>query len=263
LINNAVKFSETGPVTLEIDSLPACADQVILRFTVRDQGIGMSMAEAASLFRPFVQVDASMTRRFGGTGLGLAISKQLVDLMGGEIGVDSHPGQGSAFHFTARFRRPTSADLASTAISYDLAPEQQDRDVFDRIRGLRVLLVEDNSINQMLALELLGSIASTEVTLATNGQEALDLLDQIAFDIVLMDIQMPVMDGITATRRIRQQSRFQQLPIIAMTAHAMLQDREESLAAGMNDHINKPFEPAELFAMLAKWTQQPALQVTD
>jgi signal transduction histidine kinase len=253
LVSNAVKFSDQGEIGIEIERLSSSTDSALLRFTVCDQGIGMSREQADTLFRPFVQVDSSITRRYGGTGLGLAISKQLVELMGGDIGVDSMPEHGSRFHFTARFGLPDSSQVAATRQG-DLQTKAADEaGIVRRIRGLRVLLVEDNGVNQMLAVELLGTVAGALVTLAENGQEALDRLEAGSFDIVLMDVQMPVMDGITAARRIRAQARYDRLPIIAMTANALQSDREQSLAAGMNDHISKPFEPVELFAVLAKW----------
>ena len=254
LVSNAVKFSDHGDIGVEIERLSSQIGVLRLRFTVSDQGIGMTREQAATLFRPFIQVDSSTTRRYGGTGLGLAISKQLVELMGGDIGVESTPGQGSRFHFTASFATPDASQVAASQRGDLQAKAFDEAGVVDRIRGLRVLLVEDNAINQMLAEELLGTVAGTQVTLAENGQEALDRLDEESFDIVLMDVQMPVMDGITATRKIRAQARFDRLPIIAMTANALQRDRADSLAAGMNDHINKPFEPVELFSALAKWT---------
>jgi CheY-like chemotaxis protein len=261
LVSNAVKFSERGEIGVEIDRLPSPKDSALLRFTVCDEGIGMTAEQAGTLFRPFIQVDSSTTRRFGGTGLGLAISKQLVELMGGDIGVDSVPGRGSRFHFTASFTLPDDSEVAATRQADLEAKALDERGVVDRIGGLKVLLVEDNAINQMLATELLGTVAGTLVTLAENGQEALDRLEEGTFDIVLMDVQMPVMDGIAATRKIRAQPRFDRLPIIAMTANALQRDREECLAAGMNDQINKPFEPAELFSALAKWTVDAAKTV--
>jgi signal transduction histidine kinase len=258
LVSNAVKFSDQGEIGLEIDHAASPTGGVMLRFTVLDQGIGMTAEQAATLFRPFIQVDSSTTRRYGGTGLGLAISKQLVELMGGDIGVESTPGTGSSFYFTACFSLPDQ-DQMEAARQGDLQSKSVDEAALVRkIRGLKVLVVEDNAINQMLAEELLGTVAGAEVTLAENGREALDRLERDRFDVVLMDVQMPVMDGITATREIRRQPRFDRLPIIAMTANALQRDREQSLAAGMNDQINKPFEPVELFSVLAKWTVDAA-----
>jgi CheY-like chemotaxis protein/two-component sensor histidine kinase len=263
LVSNAVKFSERGEIGIEIERLSSPRDRVMLRFTVRDEGIGMSADQAETLFRPFVQVDASTTRRFGGTGLGLAISKRLVELMGGEIGVESVPGQGSRFHFSACFSQPDAQQVQVGLLGETQSKASGEADLLQRIRGLRVLLVEDNAINQMLAQELLGTVAGTLVTLAENGQEALEKLEGTAFDIVLMDVQMPVMDGLTAARLIRELPNLALLPIIAMSANALKSDRDASLAAGMNDHINKPFEPDELFAALAKWTEGVAREVAQ
>ena len=387
LCSNAVKFTAAGEVVLRIERVGETPGETCLKFSVRDSGIGLSAEQCAALFQPFSQADSSSTRKFGGTGLGLAICKQLVYMMGGEIGVTSVPGQGSDFHFTARFghcaqpsrhtvvadeklaglrllivddnaaareimaelaaslgyqadlaasadeaidalvaatadhpydlvlmdwkmpgtdglaaieiicrhpalqppprivmvtaysddnirdrarnlgveclRKPVSAsafyNAVATAFGKQSSPPPQpakpleEGAVFDRLRGRRVLLVEDNPFNQEIAAELLGEVAGLEVTLAGNGLEALECLSREKFDAILMDVQMPVMDGHEATRRIRQLPGFADLPIIAMTAHAMQQDREDCLAAGMNDHITKPVQPARLFAVLDRW----------
>jgi len=412
LTNNAVKFTEHGEVVIRTQLVNKTEDQVTLACSVQDTGIGMTAEQAAKLFQPFTQADTSTTRKFGGTGLGLTICKRLVEMMGGEIGVDSKPGQGSNFHFTAVFglasqeleKRSrlvgelkdlkvmvvddstasqnifkeilesfsftvTITDSGEKALreikrsaemesGYDLVimdwkmpgmdgievsrrikqnfeSSQQPKiimatahgrqevmrqaeaagldgflikpvnpsvmlntimEVFNKevergprirtektkgeealkgIRGARILLVEDNEINQQVAREILSG-AGLEVTLADNGQEAVNAVQQNPYDVVLMDIQMPVMDGYTATRKIRewecgirhaeggmkpesdsQASNLQpltsNLPIIAMTAHAMAGDREKSMAAGMNDHIAKPINPEELFSTLLKW----------
>ncbi|MDP3084201.1 MAG: response regulator [Rubrivivax sp.] len=389
LCGNAVKFTAQGEiVVVTVKSMLTDDNRVMLRFSVRDTGVGMDEAQAARLFLPFNQLDASTTRRYGGTGLGLAISKQLVELMGGTIGVRSQPGKGSDFHFTATFGRSATADdgvrlsdaalrelrilvvddsansraifddllrglgyrpaLASSAAEgldelrraaphqpYDLVlldwrmPQVDGFEFAQRLRqtpppggvprlimitafgdealvrrahdegmdgclakpvsastlvdaiatafgggagvasrtaadgarpgapallrGREVLLVEDNEFNQIVAAELLTDVGGMRVSLAVNGQQALAMLEGQRFDAVLMDVQMPVMDGYQATTLIRQDPRFQALPIIAMTAHAMARDREKCLAVGMDDHIAKPFDPAELFATLARW----------
>jgi signal transduction histidine kinase/CheY-like chemotaxis protein len=384
LCSNAVKFTARGDVVVATRIERRLADdRVMLRFAVRDTGMGMTEAQTATLFQPFNQLDPSTTRRHGGTGLGLAICKKLVGLMGGEIGVTSRPGEGSEFHFTAAFGVaapaaevaapsmlrglrvlvvddsansrdileallasqgyvPATADsgsagldalaAASNAVPFDVVlldwkmPDMDGFEVFARMRerlgerrprvvmvtaygddalarraaaegldgcvskpvsasslmdaiasalgarrearatdvaalqmappalaGRRVLLVEDNEFNRIVAGELLRDVAGMHVSVAVNGEEAVDsVLDQ-PFDVVLMDMQMPVMDGYQATALIRQQPRFASLPIIAMTAHAMAGDREKSLAVGMNDHVTKPIEPAELFAVLSRW----------
>jgi signal transduction histidine kinase/DNA-binding response OmpR family regulator len=389
LCGNAVKFTPEGEIVVSVAPVDTADDHVTLRFSVRDTGIGMTREQTAQLFQPFTQVDSSHARKYGGTGLGLAISRQLVELMGGSIGVSSTPNRGSDFHFTARFelghaapRQQQAPDLprlrilvvddsanareaianmllhlgqehflacsaaeglaellrAAASRPYDLvlmdwkmphtdgleasrqirrhpelgarpkivlvsafgqempeslrshapldgflskpltisslqdmlfdlfaagedssARERQPSglnerpDVLDLIRGMRVLLVEDNAINQQVACELLGDVAGLRISVAGNGHHAIEQLQTGDFDAVLMDIQMPEMDGYEATAHIRRQARWQNLPIIAMTAHAMVQDRERCLAAGMNDFVTKPFDFAELCATLARW----------
>ncbi len=395
LCGNAVKFTENGEivvVTVQVvgDDAPEPGRFVRLRFAVRDTGIGMTPEQIKALFRPFSQVDASTTREYGGTGLGLAICRKLVALMGGEIGVDSQPGVGSEFHFTARFgigalaqatrlpapgahrdlrvlviddsansreifhdlltllgyapaietggaaglvelrraasagrpydlvlldwrmpgmdgfdvvralravplpgaapaillvtaygdeeivreaarqglagclAKPVSASTLLDAINGACGPQRAGRapasaPARDRaaapaaLRGRRVLLVEDNELNRFVATELLCGVAGMDVTLAGNGQEALEQLRTARFDLVLMDIQMPGMDGHRATAQIRRNPALAALPVIAMTAHAMPSDREKSKAAGMNDHVSKPFEPAQLFEVILRW----------
>jgi signal transduction histidine kinase/DNA-binding response OmpR family regulator/HPt (histidine-containing phosphotransfer) domain-containing protein len=393
--NNAVKFTERGEVVVAIDVLERRDDSVLLRFAVRDTGIGMSTEQQQRLFQPFSQADASTSRRYGGTGLGLAISRQLVHLMGGELEVDSSPGLGSRFQFSVRFglqattaaptparrheglegvralivddnacarevlaemssafglkvdtavdgvealrmvdladagdtpyelvlvdwkmpgidgvecasrlsrrergRHPAPTVLMVTAFSRDevlqrladrqvpaaglLAKPVTPSSLLDacsmalglairstartvqreetmlghqaRLAGAQILLVEDNAINRELAVDLL-SRAGIAVSVAGDGREALDLLAQQSFDGVLMDCQMPVMDGYAATREIRQRPQLRDLPVIAMTANAMVGDRERVLAAGMNDHIAKPISVEELFATLARWVR--------
>jgi two-component system sensor histidine kinase/response regulator len=380
LFSNAVKFTDAGEVLLSIALVSQPGGALTLEFSVQDTGRGMTSAELALLFRPFSQVDASTTRQYGGTGLGLAICKELITLMGGDIGVRSQPGAGSDFHFTASFapapsqtegiessnllqglrvlivelsanaRRILSAALVAqgcevvtcgTAADAMQAIERHGEKLFDvalidrrlpdlegvalsarvaarvpstrlilvgiqgdempaltggaplvehilkpfntqtvisavhralhihdfalpesasapssvpDLQGTRVLVVEDNELNQIVATELLHSVAGAEVTVAENGLAALDQLRRRNFDVVLMDVQMPELDGYETTRRIRNEMGGRDLSIIAMTAHAMPQDRARCLAAGMNDFITKPIDPISLFAMVAKWT---------
>ena len=380
---NAVKFTERGEVTLSVELLSRCGPRATLRFAVRDSGVGMDAAQCERLFRPFEQVDSSATRRHGGTGLGLAISSHLVRQMGGHLGVQSQPGAGSEFSFSAEFElqpqqpearvpllagrhvlvlddhRGACEALADMAAGLGLVPDcakdgwdvlrrvallpqeglpyelvLMDRDMpgmdglqcaqqigdalpvvlltgslngdellqrlqhpgtrrrevlakpvtpqalrraclsalgllpppaddaaeagdglppqARQLAGRRVLLVEDNLINQELAAELLAS-AGLQVTVAENGQDALERLQHMNFDAVLMDCQMPVMDGYEATRAIRAQPRWAALPVIAMTANAMASDRERAFAAGMDDHIAKPIDVARMFEVLARW----------
>jgi len=389
LVGNAVKFTKEGEVVITTRAVEVEEDRAVLEFSVRDTGIGMTPEQAAKLFRPFSQADTSTTRKFGGTGLGLSICKRLVEMMGGRIWVESEPGQGSVFRFTATFGRTgrlrarlsslvgdlrglrvlvvddseTSRQiLAETLRSmtfdvglsaggeealveldrasdegrpYDLVlmdykmpgmdgieagrrikrgagpqkvptvvmvtaygreevmkqaegaglegflikPVNQSvllntiMDVFGRggprlerplaaqstsatalapIRGARILVAEDNEINQQVAREILES-AGFVVKIAGNGLEALEEVRANPYDAVLMDIQMPEMDGLQATEELRRDGRFDELPIIAMTAHAMAGDREQSLKAGMNDHVTKPIDPDALYAVLLQW----------
>ncbi|CAN7542869.1 response regulator [Acidovorax sp. LjRoot66] len=385
--NNAVKFTDTGEIVVRVLEVARDADGLLLRFEVQDTGIGLTPEQQSRLFRSFEQADTSTTRKYGGTGLGLAISKKLAGLMGGEVGVDSTPGQGSSFWFTARvglgtpsgrplmpepdlrgrrvlvvddseqarqilsgllasmsfavttaasgeeaiaaardadaaglpceiafldWRMPgldgfqTAAQLAllphppvpvivtahgreevfrelekagiALMLTKPVSPSQlfdtairalggvQDAGPTDRaalhrtratdlgpIRGARVLLVDDNDLNQQVGADLLGD-AGLVVEVAENGQVALDMLQQrAAYDIVLMDMQMPVMDGLTATRHIRENPDWHKLPVLAMTANAMSGDRDSCLAAGMNGHVAKPIDPDELFSQLLQW----------
>ena len=400
--NNAVKFTERGEVVVAIDAVERDAASVLLRFEVRDTGIGMSAEQQQSLFQPFSQADASTSRRYGGTGLGLAISRHLVRLMGGELGVDSAPGRGSRFYFSLRFnlqtepgvqppaprheglrgtrvlivddnacardvlagmasalglnadaavdgldalrlveqadandepyglvlldwkmpgidgvecarrlsqresrRHPTPTVLMLTAFSRDevvqrlgeqqlsvgalltkpvtpstlfdacstalglavprpartLRREQALHGYQASLGGARILLVEDNAFNRELALDIL-SRAGLVVSVAGDGQEALDMIERQSFDAVLMDCQMPVLDGYAATRALRQRPALRDLPVIAMTANAMVGDREKVLAAGMNDHIAKPIKFDEMFATLARWVRPGAMAST-
>jgi two-component system sensor histidine kinase/response regulator len=395
LVNNAIKFTEKGEITVGVHKVADEPDGVRLRFDVRDTGIGLTEEQRNKLFSAFSQADASTTRKYGGTGLGLTISKRLVEIMEGEIGVDSVPGQGSTFHFTAKFgvqteqRRLTvnAADvqglrimvvddnasareilqsiLASlkfnatavtsgaeaigeleqgqlehkpyglvlmdwkmpgmdgvetikriradsklsqtpafimvTAYSRDELLQQAEgvkidgllvkpvspstlldsilnalgkeaaqrtrkhekqanyQEAAHRVKGAHLLLVEDNAVNQEVALEILQE-AGLRVDVANNGAEAVEKVAQAAYDGVLMDCQMPVMDGFEATRKIRQDPCFAALPILAMTANAMAGDREKCVEAGMNDHIAKPIDVAQLFLTLAQWIKPKPVQ---
>ncbi|CAK0778778.1 two-component system, sensor histidine kinase and response regulator [Gammaproteobacteria bacterium] len=243
LLGNAIKFTKQGEVALTVERLAMDTGEVCLSFTVRDTGIGIDPAVQQSIFDPFNQADTSTTRRFGGTGLGLAICQRLVDLMGGEIAVTSELSRGSTFRFTARFGQgqeiPTVVPRPTAPIGVPLA-------------GLSLLLVEDNEINQMVMRSILDG-AGAKVEIAGNGREALDRLRVASahFDAVLMDVQMPEMDGYESTRAIRNQLGLSTLPIIAMTANALPADRERAREAGMNAHIAKPVDVAELFAVLS------------
>ena len=258
LMGNAVKFTARGRVALRVESV-AAADEagkgLRLRFTVQDTGLGMTADQMSRLFQPFTQADASTSRRFGGTGLGLAISRQLVECMGGRIDVASEPGQGSTFWVELPFgvvaaSSPSAAQPTATVTRLMSLPGAADH---PELAGVRVLLVEDNEVNQELAVALLERVG-IQVTLASDGRQALSCLKTGTFDCVLMDCQMPEMDGYTATRLMRQQPEWSRLPVIAMTANAMAGEREKVLEAGMNDHVPKPVPVGELYRKIAVWT---------
>ncbi len=217
--------------------------QVTLRFSVTDTGIGIPSATIPSLFNAFTQADSSTTRRFGGAGLGLAICKRLTEKMGGDIWAESQLGQGSAFIFTAVFGH-SRLDIEHPALSSDRPDERYD------LRGTPILLAEDNAINQQIAREILED-AGLLVEIANNGEEAVELAAGGRFKAILMDIQMPEMDGYEATRKIRSDPRYRNLPIVAMTANSMGGVRERCLQAGMNDYVTKPIDIERLLAVLA------------
>jgi PAS domain S-box-containing protein len=247
LVGNAVKFTEHGEVRLSVDLVAQEGNGYSLRFAVADTGIGMLPEQIAKLFQAFVQADGSTTRRYGGTGLGLSISKELVALMGGELDVSSVFGEGSTFSFTLRLEAGNLLDETESLLSDDVAVPD--------FGGCSVLVAEDNEFNQMIARELLEA-ANLNVVLVGNGREALDVLDGdagAAISLVLMDLQLPGMDGYEATSRLRANSRFATLPIIAMTAHAMSEERAQCLRLGMNDHISKPIDPGTLYRLLERW----------
>jgi CheY-like chemotaxis protein/HPt (histidine-containing phosphotransfer) domain-containing protein len=217
----------------------------MLRFEVSDEGIGMTQQEMGKLFQSFEQADTSTTRAYGGTGLGLAICKELAQLMGGDVGVSSVPGKGSTFWFTARLA------IGGAAAPADAPPPVPAAEPAS-LKGAHILLVEDNAFNQQIGLEMLEE-AGAAVRLAGNGAEALEQLEDARFDCVLMDVQMPVMDGLEATRRIRADARLAGLRVLAMTATATSDERERCLAAGMDDFIAKPIQPALLVRTVAAW----------
>ncbi|MBF0471268.1 MAG: response regulator, partial [Gammaproteobacteria bacterium] len=251
LVFNAIKFTEKGHIEVEIDVVEKSETAAILRFAVNDSGIGLTPDQQKLLFNPFQQADNSTTRRFGGTGLGLAICKQLSTLMGGEIGVESEMGQGSSFWFTARFEVQTELLRADAAYADSAAVLEQK---LQRVRGAKVLLVDDIQGNQELATELLQEVGLV-VEVASNGREAVEAVarEGNGLEAVFMDLQMPEMDGIEATRKIRQELKREDLPIIAMTADAMVSDRQRCLDAGMVDHVPKPIEPEILYHCVVRW----------
>ncbi|GAB3776176.1 hypothetical protein GCM10028796_53240 [Ramlibacter monticola] len=245
-LNNAIKFTERGEVALRVAVERREGRRLLLRFAVRDTGIGLTPDQAERVFRQFEQADRSTTRKYGGTGLGLAISRSLAEMMGGSVGVESRFGEGSTFWFTAWMElAPDEAPATAPAPLPSAAPHAP-----PALAGARVLLVEDNPVNQQVAGEILQA-AGIAVRIAENGLQAVGRVQEGRFDAVLMDMQMPVMDGVTATERIRALGFT--LPVIAMTANAMASDRERCLAAGMNDFLSKPIRPQELYRVVASW----------
>jgi two-component system, sensor histidine kinase and response regulator len=253
LAGNAVKFTAQGRVSISVTEISRGGGCCYVRFAVSDTGIGMTPEETAMVFQVFQQADTSTTRRFGGTGLGLAISKQLVVLMGGEIGVESEPGTGSTFWFAVRFPEGSKAVSHFGKGEIVLRPDELPA----ALHGARILLAEDNVFNQQVACEMLEDAGSI-VCVANNGKEAIDLLRQEHFDCVLMDVQMPEMDGFTATRQIRADPLLAGTHVIAMTANASTEDRERCFAAGMNDFVTKPVLPERLYSVLARGLSRQA-----
>lgn len=250
--NNAIKFTESGSITLRAKKEQETDGDMLVRFEVEDTGIGLTPEQCHKLFQPFQQADTSTTRRFGGTGLGLAISRQLARMMGGEVGVESEAGKGSTFWFTARLGKVLEGEADAGGKTWVAAQVEQKQQQIGAIRNSRILLAEDNLFNQQVARELLEE-AGVHVSIANNGQEAVDLTRKQHFDCVLMDVQMPEMDGLEATRLIRANPSTADLRVIALTANTQQADRDMCLAAGMDDFISKPFLPEQFYATIAKW----------
>ena len=270
LIGNAVKFTETGEVRVKVNLLGCVGNSAQVEFSVEDTGIGISRTVLPQLFDEFTQADGSTTRKFGGTGLGLTISRQLVELMGGDINVVSTEGQGSTFSFTLDMticehhtRQQESA--GHTGLKDVSGQQQQDMTTFPD--SIQVLMAEDNVVNQKVAISMLKKIGIQHIDVARDGREAVSMNSTHTYDLILMDCQMPQMSGYEATGVIRRQEREQQLPpipIIAMTANAMAEDREKCLAAGMDGYLSKPVKTQELQTTLAKWLIYDTLpQTTD
>lgn len=265
LVGNAVKFTENGSIRVRIQTVALSRDEAVLRFEVRDTGIGIPLEKQQIVFEAFTQADGSTTRKYGGTGLGLTITKKLVNMMGGEINVQSEAGQGSTFSFTLPFplaQSPLREGLEEIAFTSEMTPPTSLKLPAPPRRdsaSIRVLLAEDNPANQKLVLYLLQKQGYT-LEVANDGKEALALLEKAGpngFDLVLMDIQMPLMNGFEVTRIIRQNEKEfgAHLPIIALTAHAMKGDLERCLQAGMDAYISKPIDREELFAIVQRLTR--------
>ena len=249
LIGNGIKFTEKGAVQVSVAIKDQTPESIRVGFKVRDSGIGITLEELPRLFAPFEQADGSITRKYGGSGLGLSITKQLIELMGGRLQVDSAVGAGSCFSFSLRFP-------CSPRDSGNPPPQKQDRSEFvvrllaEEFGEARILLVEDEPVNQEITRELLLD-AGIAVEVADDGAIALAMAKTGAYDLILMDMQMPNMDGLAATRALRQMRGYRETPIVAMTANAFAEDRQSCLTAGMNDYLTKPFLPKDLY--LAVW----------
>jgi len=248
LLSNGIKFTAKGHVRVTLDAEPPIAGEMVVRFAVEDTGIGIPPEKLPLIFEKFTQVDGSVSRRFGGTGLGLAITHKLVEMHSGEIGVQSEPGKGSTF--TVKLRCAIPGHMPSSAPA---AAAGRDAAASRERPPARVLVVEDNQVNQKVVTTVLKK-RGFAVELANNGVEALELLARDdGYRLVIMDVQMPIMDGLEATRRIRQNPKWQKLPILAMTAHAMHGDREKCLSAGMNGYISKPVHPSHLISVMDEY----------
>jgi CheY-like chemotaxis protein len=246
LLSNALKFTHKGSVSVRCRGEATAPGTAIMHVSVTDTGIGMTQEVIDILFQPFTQADASITRKFGGTGLGLAISKRIIELMGGDISVESQAGCGSTFSFFVKLPLDEQHHEEHDEMSLAVAFETLD------IGARRVLIAEDNAINQFVLQEMLAP-SGVQIVIVDNGQEALDAVKAEPFDLVLMDMQMPVMDGLEATVKIRELRTAQSLPIIAVTANAMEEDKDKGFACGMNDYLTKPVDPAELLRALRTW----------
>jgi signal transduction histidine kinase/ActR/RegA family two-component response regulator len=244
---NAVKFTEQGSVTLRCYKQEETADALRVRFEVQDTGVGIPPEALPRLFTAFEQADNSMTRKYGGTGLGLAITRRIAELMGGETGVESTPGSGSTFWFTARLSKQPNGQA--------VAPQEHSTNaeatLVERFRGAPILVVDDEPMNREVAQMLLEG-AELLVDTAADGQEAISMASVTPYAAIFMDMQMPNVDGLDATRRIRQLPGYGDTPIIAMTANAFSEDRDRCISAGMNDFLMKPFDPEGLFATLLR-----------
>ncbi len=249
LLDNAIKFTHHGEVRLEVRYGGSAEQGVLVNFSVKDTGIGMTPEQQLRIFHPFQQADASTARHFGGTGLGLSICKRIVEMMEGELTLESLPGQGTRFSFDLFFKRTKKAGSVLHAALRNEDRVDDIQTIRDKLQGKHVLIVEDNELNLLVIQDLLNDVGLT-YDVASNGKEALGIVYKVNYDAILMDIQLPEMDGLEATIAIRKDERFKALPILAVTAHAMKGAYEKSIAAGMNDHITKPIDTALFYCRL-------------
>lgn len=248
LLHNGIKFTEEGDVSLAVNCMKSDDSKALLRFTIKDTGIGFTNEKSIEIFSPFSQADSSTTRTYGGTGLGLSIAREIVALMGGSLQVESEEGRGTCFFFSTHFK-VIAGGRAETLVN-------RHQEVHElNLQNIKILSVEDNEINQELIVEVLKS-AHAVVRTAANGQEAVEVLRKWVPDIVLMDCQMPVMDGFEATEKIREFMSYKQLPIIALTANALEPDKDKALSCGMNDYVSKPVDAQGLFRKIVTWTNK-------
>jgi PAS domain S-box-containing protein len=249
LVSNAIKFTDTGKVGINVLKLAKQEDHFVVKFEVTDTGIGIAEEQLERIFESFTQASSDITRKFGGTGLGLAISKKLVELQGGQLQVESLPEEGSKFHFYLRYKMGNPENIAQTDSLFS--------GYFESLNKIKVLIVEDNLINQVVARKFLQKW-DVEYEITDNGQKAVDLIKEKDFDLVLMDIQMPVMDGYEASRRIRSLDgeKYKKLPIIALTASVLTEVHKKITSCGMNDYLIKPFNPSELYSKIKKYTKK-------
>ncbi len=257
LTGNALKFTPAGTISISAAVIEEQLTALLVHFEVMDTGIGIAVEDQQRLFKIFEQGDGSTTRKYGGTGLGLAISKRLVQKMGGNIGVESAPGQGSTFWFTARLGRAPAASGDAVSLAPTFSNDPAEVEIKARFAGSRILLVEDEPINQEVSRGNLEDVGLS-VDLAEDGVQALDLARLTHYDLILMDMQMPKMNGVNATRAIRALPGYSQTPILAMTANAFDEDRQVCIEAGMNDHIVKPVDPQRLYQNLIYWLSKVA-----
>jgi CheY-like chemotaxis protein len=254
-VSNAIKFSARGTITVRASLVQDLGEQLRMRIEVEDQGIGLTGEQQERLFQSFAQADESTSRKYGGTGLGLVIARRLARMMGGDVGVVSQPAVGSTFWMTAKLGKSLGDEPATQK---SLPPRQA---IAQRYRGARVLLADDDAVNQEVTCEMLRA-AGLSVDVVEDGQQALESLAvRDDYALVVMDMQMPVMDGLDAARAIRRLPDRQFVPIVAMTANVFAEDRESCLAAGMNDHVSKPVDPDKFYATVLRWLSRsmPAL----